>query len=105
MTNCLCQTANLTICYSNVTWDKSAVVAVQVGVSLWCVENGGVTIARNLLKRKKRKLKQSLRNHLNLIICDITETVQIDFTCVCSFTSIISRTKVLDLKSENVFGK
>lgn len=39
------------------TWNQSAIVAVQVRVFLWCVENGGVTVARDLLQRDKEEKK------------------------------------------------
>lgn len=29
----------------DLTWNQSAVVAVKVGVTLWCVQEGGVAVA------------------------------------------------------------
>lgn len=43
------------------TWNESAIIAVQVGVSLWCVENGGVTVARDLLQANKKKGKNTFK--------------------------------------------
>lgn len=47
------------VCSHSLTWNQSAIVAVQVGVSLWCVENGGVTVARDLLQVKQSKKKNN----------------------------------------------
>lgn len=35
------------------TWDESAVVAVQIGEALCCVENSGIAVTRDLLEVKK----------------------------------------------------
>ena len=48
--------------YVNVTWDKSAFVAVQVCVSFGCVENGGVTVARDLLEKNETQRNSSCNN-------------------------------------------